>query len=503
VSLATHLPALQVVLPLASAPLAVLLRHGGLAFAVVTAGAWAALAAAIMLWLRVGEVGVISYHIGSWAPPWGIEYRVDRLASFVLVLVAGMAAVVLPWSRAVVEREIPRDRHYLYYAMFGLCVAGLLGIVITGDAFNIFVFLEISSLSTYVLIALGRDRRALAAAYRYLIMGTIGATFIVIGIGFLYLTTGTLNLVDMAQRLRGVENSRPVLAALAFLTVGISLKLALFPLHQWLPNAYTHAPSAVTAFLAATATKVSVYVLIRFYFSVFGESLVFERLPLPQIMLGLSLLAMFVASFIAILQDNLKRLFAYSSVGQIGYITLGLSFDSVHGLAASIMHLFNHGITKGAIFLLIGGMVAAGARKGGGVPAPTFDRLAGLSGRMPLTSFGIVVGGLSLIGVPGTAGFVSKWYLIIAAMEQGQWWLVGAILLSSLLAVVYVWRFVEAAYFRPAPAEAASMARDEAPLAQLLPAWLLVGAVIWFGLDTSFTAGSALEAARGLIGSLK
>ena len=501
-SLAAHLPVLQVVLPLISAPLAVLVRHGGLAFAVVTAGAWAAFYAAVMLWVQVGDSGPISYSIGNWNPPWGIEYRVDRLTSFLLVLVSGMAAVVLPWSRAALEREIAPDRQYLYYAMFGLCIAGLLGIVITGDAFNIFVFLEISSLSTYVLIAMGRDRRALAASYRYLIMGTIGATFIVIGIGFLYLTTGTLNLADMAQRLRGVENSRPVLAALAFLTVGVSLKLALFPLHQWLPNAYTYAPSAVSAFLAATATKVSVYVLIRFYFSVFGESLVFERLPLPQIMLVLSLLAMFVASFVAILQDNLKRLFAYSSVGQIGYITLGLSFDSINGLAASIMHLFNHGITKGAIFLLLGGMVVAGARRDGGAAAPTFDRLAGLSRRMPLTSFGIVIGGLSLIGVPGTAGFVSKWHLILAAMEKGQWWLVAAILLSSLLAVVYVWRFVEAAYFRM-PANDAQLARREAPLPMLLPAWLLVCAIVWFGLDTDFTAGSALEASRSLVGGLK
>jgi multicomponent Na+:H+ antiporter subunit D len=488
VSIAAHLPALQVVLPLLSAPLAVLLRHGGFACAVVTAGAWTAFAAAIGLWLQTGEAGIVSYHIGSWAPPWGIEYRVDRLASFVLVLVSGTAAIVLPWSRASIEREIPRELHYLYYAMFGLCLAGLLGITITGDAFNVFVFLEISSLSTYVLIALGRDRRALAASYRYLIMGSIGATFIVIGIGFLYLMTGTLNLADMAERLRAVESTRPVLVALAFLTVGISLKLALFPLHQWLPNAYTHAPSAVTAFLAATATKVSVYVLIRFWYSVFGESLVYVQLPLPQILLLLSLAAMFAASFTAIFQDNLKRLFAYSSVGQIGYITLGLSFDSVSGLTASIVHLFNHGIAKAAIFLLIGGIAVSSA--------PTFDRLAGLAKRMPLTCFGIVVAGLSLIGVPGTAGFVSKWTLIVAALEKEQFWLVGAILLSSLLAVAYVWRFVEVAYFKPVPE---GMTKQEAPLSMLIPAWILVIATIWFGLDTSFTVGSAAEAAQQLV----
>jgi len=213
-------------------------------------------------------------------------------------------------------------------------------------------------------------------------------------------------------------------------------------------------------------------------------------------MLWLSLFAMFGASFIAFFQNNLKRLFAYSSVGQIGYITLGLSFDSVNGLTASIVHLFNHGIAKGAIFMLIGGLVLGLAKPGAVPPAPTFDKLAGLSRRMPLTSFGIVIGGLSLIGVPGTAGFISKWYLILAALEKGQWWLVGAILLSSLLAVAYVWRFVEVAYFRAPPD---GHVKREAPPSMLIPALLLVAATIWFGLDTSLTVGSALDAAQQLV----
>ena len=490
-SIALHLPALQVVIPLVSAPLAVLFRRAGPAFLIVTAASWAAFATAIALWLETGDGATISYAIGSWQPPWGIEYRVDRLSSFMLLIVSGMAAITLPYSRASIEREIPREQHYLFYAMFALCLTGLLGITITGDAFNIFVFLEISSLSSYVLIALGRDRRALMASYQYLVMGTIGATFIVIGIGLLYLMTGTLNLADMAGRLAQVGETRPVLAALAFLTVGISLKLALFPLHQWLPNAYTYAPSVVSAFLAATATKVSIYVLIRFYYSVFGESLVFEKLPLPQIMLLLSLAAMFAASAVAIFQHDLKRLFAYSSVAQIGYITLGLSFDSVTGLTASIVHLFNHAVTKGALFLLIGGAVAVA----GGA---TLSRLSGLARVMPLTSFGIVLGGLSLIGVPGTAGFISKWYLILAALEKGQWWLAMAIVASSLLAVAYVWRFVEVAYFRAPPADLAT--RREAPFALLVPAWILVGATLYFGIETSVSVGSAANAAAMLLG---
>ena len=200
---------------------------------------------------------------------------------------------------------------------------------------------------------------------------------------------------------------------------------------------------------------------------------------------------------VAIFQNNLKRLFAYSSVGQIGYITLGLSFDSLHGLTASITHIFNHGIAKGAIFLLIGGIVAQMTTRPGVTPALTLDRLAGLGRQMPVTCFGIVLGGLSLIGVPGTAGFISKWYLVLAAMEKGQWWLVGAILASSLLAVAYVWRFVEVAYFREPLAH--HQAVGEAQLRLLLPAALLIAATLWLGFDTSFTVGSALDTAEQLL----
>lgn len=493
-SLATHLPALQVVVPLLAAPLTVLLRRKDLAFAVVLSASWIALAISIALWIQVAEHGMISYAIGNWPPPWGIEYRVDRLSSFMLVLVSGIAAVVLPFSRASIESEVSASQHYLFYTMFSLCLAGLLGISITGDAFNIFVFLEISSLSTYVLIALGRDRRALVASYQYLIMGTIGATFIVIGIGLLYLMTGTLNLADMGRRIGMVQDSRPILTALAFLTVGISLKLALFPLHQWLPNAYAFAPSAVSAFLAATATKVAVYVLLRFYFSVFGQSQVFERLPMQEMMLILALSGMFVASSIAIFQTDLKRLFAFSSVGQIGYIILGLSFDSMNGLTATIVHLFNHGVTKGAIFMLLGGVAL---RMGG----TSLARVHGLGQRMPLTSLGIVVCGLSLIGVPGTAGFITKWYLLLAALEKGQWWLVFMIVLSSLLALAYVWRFVEAAYFHEPRKETAGV--GEAPLSMLVPTCVLVLATVYFGLDSSFTLGSASQAATVMMGGLR
>ena len=493
-NLAPHLPALQVVLPLIAAPLTVLLRERRAAYALLLVTTWAAFAIAIALWIQVDAGGPLSYAIGSWAPPWGIEYRVDRLSALVLVLVSGMAAIVLPSTRASIEAELPPEQHYLFYTMFALCLAGLLGITITGDAFNIFVFLEISSLSTYVLIAMGRERRALLAAYQYLVMGTIGATFYVIGIGLLYLQTGTLNLADIGQRLPDVAGERPVLVALAFVTVGLSLKLALFPLHQWLPNAYAYAPSVVTAFLAATATKVAVYVLLRFYFSVFGESAVFQKLPMREVMLLLALAGMFVASTIACFQHNLKRLFAYSSVSQIGYIVLGISFSSVHGLTASIVHLVNHAVAKGAIFLLLGGIAASAGEM-------TLASVRGLGRRMPFTSLGITLAGLSLIGIPGTAGFISKWYLALAALERGQWWLVFLIVLSSMIAFVYVGRFVEAAYLREP--EGPAFPNAEAPLSMLVPAWVLVAAVFYFGIETSFTVGQGAQAAAALLDALR
>lgn len=489
----SHFPILQVVLPLIAAPLMVLVRRSTATWLIAVVASAAAFVIAATLFAQTAGGHVISYAIGSWPPPWGIEYRIDSANAFVLLLVSAMGFGVALYCRQSVAAELPEEQHYLFYTMFALCLAGLLGMTATGDAFNIFVFMEISSLSMYVLIALGRDRRALVASYQYLIMGTIGATFFVIGVGLLYLITGTLNLADMAVRLPDHAEPRGVLAALAFITVGVSLKLALFPLHQWLPNAYAYAPSAVTAFLAATATKVSIYVLLRFYYSVFGADFVFGPLPVKEVLLVLSLAAMFGASIVAIYQSDLKRMFAYSSVAQVGYITLGIAMASETGLVAGLVHIFNHALTKGALFLLLGGIAL---RLGSAV---RFDSIEGIGRVMPFTSFGIVLGGLSLIGVPLTVGFVSKWYLIMAALEQGAWWLAMLIVLSSLLAVAYVWRFVEVAYFRTPGAAVARL--EEAPRGMLALAWLMIGACVYFGLDTALTLGGAQEAAQALLRS--
>jgi len=486
----THLPILQIVVPLIGAPLCVILRRRTAAWVLSVLVCFACLAMSCQLLCLVLESGPISYALGGWSAPWGIEYRVDAVNAFILLLVSLIGSVVILYAPASTGRELPDIRSNLFCAAYLLCLTGLLGMAITGDAFNVFVFLEISSLSSYALISLGPDRRALAASYRYLVLGTVGATFFVIGLGLMYMMTGTLNMADLAEKLKAVQDTRTVLAAFAFLSVGLSLKLALFPMHAWLPNAYCYAPSVVTAFLAATATKVSIYVFLRFVFTIFGADFAFAQMHLQTIIVPLALIAIFITSSVAIFQTNIKRMLAYSSLAQIGYIMLGIGLVSETGLTAAIVHLFNHALMKGALFLALGGV----ALRLGSVE---LEDMRGLGKRMPATSFAFVLGGLSLIGVPLTVGFISKWYLVLAALEQGWWPLAALVLLGSLLAFIYIWRVVEVLYFQPPPTDAP---RNEAPLSMQIPMWLLLAAVVYFGASASLTAGIARKAAILLLG---
>lgn len=483
-----HLPILQVILPLMAAPACIIVNRHREAWAFSLLVSLAALGISILLLREVLASGTISYALGGWDAPWGIEYRIDLLNAFVLLVICIFNLVALVPAYQSVEKEISGNNKVYFYTLYLLCFAGLLGITATGDAFNIFVFLEISSLSTYALVALGRHRRALWAAYRYLVVGTIGASFILIGIGFLYVSTGTLNIHDLSERIPPINDSLTVLAALVFMVTGVCIKLALFPLHAWLPDSYTYAPSIVTVFLAATATKVGVYLLIRFIYTLFGHEFSFMRLPLQEIFLTLGILAVFFASMLAITQTNIKKMFAYSSVAQIGYMVVGLGIGTAIGLQASLLHLFNHAFMKGALFLAI----AAVMYQMGGTQVEDFR---GLGKRMPWTMLAIVIGCLSLIGVPLTAGFVSKWYLVLAALNAELWLVAILVVVGSLLTVIYCWRLIENAYFQPAEETAV---RCEASPVFLIAIWVLVLANIYFGIDTRLNVGITEQIANAL-----
>jgi multicomponent Na+:H+ antiporter subunit D len=411
-----------------------------------------------------------------------------------LLVLTGASTLALAAGKASLDRQIESHRQPLFFSAWLLALAGMAGIVVTADAFNIFVFMEIASLASYVLVAGGPDRRALPAVFKYLIMGTVGATFYLIGVGLVYMMTGTLNLADMELRIHEVSDQRPILVAAGFITIGLALKAALFPLHVWLPNAYTFAPHAVSVFLAACATKVSLYVLLRFDFVVFQGNLIGHDVQFAAFLMPLAVLAILAGSAVAMYESNIKRLLAYSSVAQIGYIMLGASMVSVLGLSAGLLHVFNHALSKGTLFLAV---MCLSTRFTG----LHLEELAGAARRMPWTLAALVVAALSLIGVPGTAGFISKWYLLTAALQEGLLGppLVAVIVLGSLMAVVYVWRIVEAAWFRPEPAGACDAMPSEAPLGMLLLTWLAALANVWFGLVTAVPRELATGAAETLL----
>ena len=493
-----HLPVLLIVIPMIAAPLAVLIGNRRVVQLLSLAVCWTTFGLALWMVAIVNSSGPVSYELGGWAPPYGIEYRVDQLNSFIIMFVSGLGAIVLTYSPHSLNAEIPQSQHYLFYPMYLLCMTGLMGICVTGDLFNVFVFLEISSLSTYALISLGKTRRAPLAAFQYLIMGTIGATFLLIGIGLLYQLTGTLNMADIALQLENQRQindgqwtgSRTLLVAFAFLTVGLCIKMAVFPLHTWLPNSYAYAPSVVTAFVAATATKVSVYAFIRVVFGIFTPRFAFELLPLDTALWSFSLIGIFMASIAAIFQQDVKRRLAYSSIAQVGYMLLGISMANIDGLSAGIVHMFNHALIKGGLFMVVGCFVLR-------LGSVHLDDWKGAGRTMPWTSLAWVLGGLGLIGVPVTCGFISKWLLLTAALDNDLYPVAILMLISSLLAVIYVWQVVEVLYFAQ-PSEKAKKA-TEAPLLMLVTTYVVVGANIVFGVWTTYSAGLAAKAAKALL----
>ncbi len=492
----THGAALIVVLPLLAGAIVAILPSQKLAWVTSFLVALICTAIGFALVLQIFGGETVNYKLGGWDPPHGIAYVVDGLSAPVLFLISAIALIVTIYGAPTVKAEVEPKKRAPFYAAFLICVAGLLGMVVTGDAFNVFVFLEVSSISTYTLVAMGasRDRRALSAAYNYLIMGSIGATFFVIGLGFLYMETGTLNMADMGRILRDLDGgSRVSQVAFSFIIVGLGLKLAMFPLHTWLPGAYAQSPSLITVFLASTATKAALYLMLRFAFTVFDIGFDYVLLVVTHVLAGLGILGMLLGSLQAIFQTDVRRTLAYSSVAQVGYMLLGIGLATGAGLAAGYLHLLNHAIIKGALFMALGAVWY----RFGITRASDFN---GLSKTMPWTMGAFTLGGLSLIGVPFTAGFVSKWRLVQAVAENGWWWAVGVIVVSSVLAIIYIGRLILAAYFQAPPEiDGKVVAKNEAPLTMLIPMWGLGILSILIGVN----ADLMVQAAEGAASVLK
>ncbi|MBW2595227.1 MAG: monovalent cation/H+ antiporter subunit D family protein [Deltaproteobacteria bacterium] len=422
--------------------------------------------------------GVIHYYLGGWLPPWGIEYVVDHLNAMMLVLVSGSSLLVAVYSRKSLETELP-DRIVYFYTLFLLQVTGFLGIVITGDLFNLFVFLEIAALSGYALIATGEDGAPLAS-FRYLILGTVGACFYLLGVGYLYMITGSLNMADLAEILPGLYDSKVVLVAFSFFMVGIALKMALFPLHMWLPDAYTKAPSVASALIAPLMTKIAVYVMIRIMFTVFRPYFSIELLPVTKIMLYAGIMAIFVGAVMALAQKDFKRMLCYVVIAEVGYMVGGVGIANAVAIKGAILHIMNDVVMTLGLFAVAG--ILTYKMKNHEIVA-----FKHIFKKMPFTMAAFLVVALSVIGVPPTCGFFSKWYLIQGSVMAGNWTFVVALLFSSLVNIVLFFRIIETGYydFDPAGSEHTheeNIVVNEAPLSMLIPTFVVAVAIILIGL---------------------
>lgn len=479
-------PALIIIIPLLASLINILIgmwrRDLCYPFALIVLGSCVLLAFNIMD--TVINTGIIHYRIGGWAPPWGIEYVIDHLNAFIAVIVTTMSFIVSVYSKRSIEKEIRADKIPYFYTTYILLTTGLLGITVTGDVFNIYVFLEITSLAGYALIAIG-DERAPMASFNYLVMGTVGACFYLLGVGYLYIMTGTLNMADLQRLLPDLYGSTVILVAFAFFMIGVSIKIAFFPLHTWLPDAYTHAPSAVSALVASTMTKVGAYIMIRITFTVFEPRFSSEIIPMTSILGWSSVLAIISGSVLALAQTDLKRTLSYILIAEVGYIVMGLSVGNRAGFTGSVLHILNDAFMVACLFMVAGAVVY---KKG----SRNIDDFTGLNKSMPFTMAAFSIAAISMIGVPPTAGFFSKWYLVLGAIEAGQWVFAGALLFSSLINAVIFVRILEKVYFSGKSGNL-PRSRDEVPLSMLSPVIFMAAGILVLGFYSGDIISSVIQ----------
>jgi multicomponent Na+:H+ antiporter subunit D len=434
---------------------------------------------------RVLQFGEMHYYLGGWPPPVGIEYVLDHFSAMMAVLITLFGFIGGIYSRRSILQEVP-DKVIPLYPLMLLLLAGLSGIVLTGDLFNLYVFLEIASLSAYALMAVG-DKRAPMAVFRYVVMGTIGASFYLLGVGFLYFSTGSLNMADISQILPGLYDSRAIAAGAILIVVGLALKMAIFPLHFWLPDVYTYAPSGVTALIAPIMTKVAAYALIRMILSVFTPVYLADWLPVTLILGWAGAAGIIVASVMAVAQKDLRRMLAYSSVAQICYVALGIGLANPMGLIGALLHILNHAFMKGCLF-----QVAGAIRYRTGILE--INRFAGLGRKMPFTMGAFTVAALSMIGIPPACGFFSKWYLVLGCVDASNWIFIVVIVASSLLNAVYFFRVLERVYMAaPESNESAAIKSIEAPRDMLFTILVLAAGVIVLGFINAVVVNNVLK----------
>ncbi len=441
----------------------------------------------------LSPVHEVSYLLGGWSLDLfprgvGIEFRADLLGALIALVVTGVGLIVSIYSKFPVQRETP-GKETMYYGLFLLQISGLAGIALTGDAFNLYVLIEVAALTGYGLVALGSNRAA-AATFNYVILGTIGASFYLLGVGYLYLKTGTLNMVGIREVIEtnGLLESPAMQVSFVLILLGILIKMAFFPFHAWLPNAYCHAPTTTSCLLAPLVTKVMIYVMIRMTLSVFGVEFSFESTLWTEVLPWLVVVAIVCAAVMALAQREIKRMLSYLIVAEVGYMVGGVWIYNYYGLIGSIFHVISDACMTLCLFLGAGIILEK-------CKTTNFDGLRGLFARMPLTMIGFFIGGFSIIGLPPTCGFFSKWYLITGGMVSERWEYMITLMFSTMVMVVLFFRLIERMHLAVSEdgknlgaghgdlGLSKEQSRfDEAPLSMLIPLLLAASIVLLIGV---------------------
>lgn len=493
-SLTAHFPVLVVVVPLFFAYLMPLITRWAKDWVIpASLGALTfVFAASLHMLFQVMRSGPFTYHMGNWAPPWGIEFSVDYLAAFTATSLSAIGLVILVYGTKDLLHELKSHVQGWYYTLYLLLMASMIGMSLTNDLFNLFVFVEICAIASCGIISIKENRECIEAAFKYLVLSAVGSGCLLLAIAMLYMVTGHLNITFVAAALPEAMKLYPynLLTSLALLMVGLGVKAALFPLHVWLPDAHSSAPSPSSAVLSGLVIKVYAVAMIKFLYRVYPAELL-EAAPVMEMILWMSTLAIIIGSMFAIVQDDIKKMLAYSSIAQIGYVFLGVGLASENALAGGILHIFNHAMMKSMLFLAAGAFIySTGTRK--------LSQLKGIGHTMLIPTVAFSVGAFAMVGIPMTNGFISKWYLALGSLDIGRPFFAGVILISSLLNGVYYLPIIVNAFF----GEPEGRVSEPKPLPKQMSAALLVLAlgIIWFGLFPSQLAGVVTKAAQSLLG---
>ena len=476
-----QIPILIITLPLLLTPILLLIRKINIVYVLTLVISLINIILILTLGIEVYNNGNIIYELGGWPAPIGIRLNADLLSCYFLTFINVMSFLCLVSSKNIIKHQIHEDNLYLFYIAWLLCNIGFSGIVLTDDIFNLFVFLEISSLSSYFLISQANYKGSLLAAIQYLFIGSIGAVFILLAIGILYAHTGTLNMHDLAMKIGQAKFSKSIIFSLGLLLAGIGIKSALFPLHGWLIKTYAYAPSIVTTYFSGTSTKIGIYILLRVFLDILNSISPLEYYKLAQFIIFISLLGVLLSTFYAVKQQEVKKMLAYSSVAQLGYIIIAIMLLIPDGLTASLIHVVNHSIIKTGLFLIIAIIFINNQNV-------MIEDLSGLGKKYPILMSCFVVLGFGLIGLPITSGFISKWYLVTAMLKSEYWYFTFIVLLTSFMTLFYVWELIEKIYFAT---NNNSSAVNNISIYQIFCVITLTIMTIYLGLETSLTSGIA------------